>query len=109
MSRESYRKHYEFDRNTRYEAYRRAQGQCEICGTSDGLECHHILGVWYAVNFHPEISAVVIKSLANAQIVCQSCHEDIHTGDDDERLTMDEQAYYLFNLQTQAMFNDQDF
>lgn len=82
----------EFTRETRWEARQRANGRCELCGTSENLSVHHILGIEIALKFYPEISHAAIRSLANALCVCSHCHEH-----------MDRQAKINHSLPAQSL------
>lgn len=82
------RTNYEFTKETILAALRFADFRCEECHRSkpqlalDGekpyFEMHHILGIEIAVRYFPEISAEVIKSIANCEVVCRECHREIH-------------------------------
>ncbi len=71
----------EFSRETKIEALKRANWQCECCGvkkkdTKEGyLELHHRLGVMLAVHHYPEFAHTLIASLANCQVLCIPCHD----------------------------------
>jgi len=78
----------EFPRETKVDALRNADWKCEMCGvkkkeTEQGfLEIHHILPVYIAVKYYPHVSAVAIRSLANAEVLCVSCHHKRHEWED---------------------------
>lgn len=78
MSR-AIREHYEFSKATRIEALRRAEYRCEQCGKSDKevgkLFIHHKLMIEMAARYYQDISCEVIKSLANAEVLCDHCHK----------------------------------
>lgn len=76
--RRSRRKRYEFDNQTKYEAKKRAGFRCEICGKPTNLEVHHRIAIWFARDYMPQLAASVIKSLANAEVLCSDCHKQIH-------------------------------
>lgn len=110
MSRErsNHRKGYEFSRRTKREAKWQAGYACEICGDDEcSLEVHHIVGIWYARNYHPDLSATVIKSLANAQALCSDCHAEVHLADN-EFDKMDEYAHHLKLMQPKTFARDSD-
>lgn len=71
----------EFTKEVVIEALKRADFKCERCGipkeeTFEGyLEIHHILGIARAVNLYPEISHLLISSLANSRVLCIKCHQ----------------------------------
>lgn len=109
--KEKHRYNREFSRETKDEALRRAEYICEQCGVAHDtspLQIHHILGLWYAYNFHPEISSVVLKSIENAMAVCNDCHQELHNSEWWKE-EMDDQATFLFTIQTLAMFDDDEF
>lgn len=77
---------YEFTAETKLEALRRSSLKnkerlfcCEQCGKTKKqvgyLEIHHKLGIAVARRFYPQISAAVISSLANAEVLCPKCHD----------------------------------
>lgn len=106
--KERHRQNREFSKETKREALIRAEYACEQCGVhhdQSALQAHHILGLWYAYNHHPEISSVVLKSLENCMIVCPDCHDELHHSDWWEE-EMDDQAQHLLKFQTQNMFDD---
>lgn len=71
----------EFSDQTKLEALRRSNFCCERCGipkkeTFEGyLEIHHVLQICKAVSLYPEISHLLISSLANARVLCLKCHQ----------------------------------
>lgn len=72
------REKYEFAKSTKIEALQRADHTCESCGKHEKevgkLYVHHKLMIEMAIRYYPELSNLVIKSLANAECLCQSCH-----------------------------------
>jgi len=44
---------------------------------------HHVLPIFIAYNFFPEISREAITSLDNAIALCHDCHRLIHDGIDE--------------------------
>lgn len=82
MTERNKRKAYEFTRETKLEAINRSQCRCERCNKSiyeDNvrLEVHHRVPVFVA-KMYPQFSLSVIKSLANAEVLCSSCHHAEH-------------------------------
>jgi len=76
------RKPFEFKRITRETAIYRSEGRCEDCGLSTyndniKLEAHHIVPIFIARELEL-LSATIIKSLANCQVLCTDCHRDLH-------------------------------
>lgn len=81
---------YEFSKETKLEALRRAEWKCEKCGKPkrecrEGyLEIHHKLQVYLAIKYYPHIFPEVVASIDNAMVVCRDCHphedeySDIH-------------------------------
>ncbi len=65
----------DFSKWTKEHALERSDHKCEKCGSAENLQVHHILGIWLALNNCPEITKEMIKSLANAEVVCAKCHE----------------------------------
>lgn len=78
----------EFTDQTKLEALKRADFKCEDCGRTkaqlreDGekgyFEIHHRLPIYIIASEFPELSLSVIKSLANAEVLCQKCHAERH-------------------------------
>lgn len=82
MTERNRRKAYEFTKKTKLEAINRSQCRCERCDKSihkDSirLEVHHRVPVFVA-KMYPQFSLSVIKSLANAEVLCSSCHQAEH-------------------------------
>ena len=73
---------YEFDRETKIAALERAQYKCEKCGKSDDrtdrLQIHHLIAIWFCKETG-SLGLEVIKSLANTQVLCCSCHSEVHS------------------------------
>ena len=53
---------------TRKQAYERDNGQCVICGSSWGLQCHHIV-------FRSQGG---LSDLRNLACLCMQCHNQAH-------------------------------
>ncbi len=74
-----------FPRAVREEAKRRANYTCERCGRSNGrvkqLEVHHKLALWYASKYFPQLSSIILNSIANAEVLCYRCHMKLHKRD----------------------------
>ena len=75
------RQGYEFDFGVKKYALERANYRCEVCGTKgtrkNRLEVHHKIAIWVAKQY-PFIAPVVIKHIANAQVLCHDCHVKHH-------------------------------
>jgi len=73
------REAYEFSPGVKHAALERCGNRCERCGKHakevGKLYAHHKLAICIAVTYYPEISASVIKSLDNLEILCDSCHK----------------------------------
>lgn len=71
---------YEFPPHVRKEALKQAGYCCDRCGAHKNdtknkyLELHHQLGIAIAIKYYPEISPLVISSLANCRVLCYDCH-----------------------------------
>lgn len=81
---------YSFSKETILDGLRRSAKSnednlfcCERCGKTKKevgyLEAHHKLSIYFAVNYFPNISADIIKSLANLEILCPCCHKLEHS------------------------------
>lgn len=77
----SNRKQYEFDFSTKQEALEKAGYRCEWCEAQDSrtnrLEVDHAIAIWFARE-NPALTVEVIKSIANATVLCHECHADKH-------------------------------
>lgn len=87
------REAYNFSRGTKRTAKSRAEG-CERCGSSSGIQCHHLIPVNYASE--NELPPSAIKSINNCLVVCNECHESIHRYLD--YLKPEEQKTYYYAL-----------
>ena len=47
--------------------------ECQKCGNTEGLQCHHI----YPVNIEPLLSA----DIDNCMTLCTICHKEVHKKD----------------------------
>lgn len=83
---------YEFPGRVKVEAVRRSGHKCEECGLEGYVEVHHLLGIYYAVNFYPQIEPYLVSSIANAICLCLDCHHMY-----DARLK-EEHPYYAAKL-----------
>lgn len=76
-----YRDRYEFSRSVKREAKERAGWKCEQCGTKgtkqNRLEVDHKVAIWFAHKYQ-FLAPAVIQHIANAQVLCQECHEEKH-------------------------------
>ena len=92
----------EFSSNDIDFLYRKYDYKCDICGSQEKLEAHHILPIWVANEYFPSLAAWVIKSVANGRLVCEKCHDKIdHTNDWD---TFNGQALVLLNMMGRDFF-----
>ena|SRR5690606_17617066 len=88
------REAYEFSKGVKHEALQRCGNKCERCGKHKKevgkLYAHHKLAISIAIHYYPEISASVIKSLANCEILCDSCHKkaDIQARKEHEKYAL---------------------
>jgi 5-methylcytosine-specific restriction endonuclease McrA len=64
----------EFSGRTKVEALKRAGHRCEECGFDGYVEVHHLLAIYYAVNFYPQIAPYLVASLDNAKVLCPDHH-----------------------------------
>lgn len=75
---------YEFTQKTKIDALNKAHWQCEECGkkkseTKEGyLEIDHRIPIWFVLSYFPTLAPAVVKSIANARVLCKDCHERIH-------------------------------
>jgi len=86
----NYRKPFEFTKQTKTEALRRAGFSCESCGVSKRetkekyFEIHHQIAIgWYLKNKEQFyfVSHAFISSLENAMCLCVDCHTDLHRNE----------------------------
>ena len=76
-----YRRPFEFSKETKKEALRRAENKCDHCGQeTKELSIHHLISIWWAIETKC-LAVEVIKSVANASALCKDCHNDLHTRD----------------------------
>lgn len=52
--------------------YQKADGKCEICGSEEKLEAHHIVSL--RQNFSKALD------ITNGQLLCEDCHTRMHGG-----------------------------
>lgn len=77
MSRH-WRQPYEFSEETKRDALKRSENRCEECGVHEAdeqLYIHHILSCFIAKH-RPELSPEMIRSLANARVLCSKHHRE---------------------------------
>lgn len=77
-----YRRGREFSKDTKEKCYLRASGRCEVCGVETDLQAHHLLPLWFAREYFPQIAKHALASLANCQILCADCHRESHLSPD---------------------------
>lgn len=76
-------------------AFRKSGGSCERCGSKERIEVHHILPIWFAAEYFPQLAKHALISAENAQCVCHSCHVKIHRPDADESEFFNQATYLL--------------
>lgn len=76
------RNEYKFPWYVKEDAKAREQWRCAECGCAESdcenLEVHHVIPVYIAYNFFPQLSREVLISLDNALSLCTSCHTEVH-------------------------------
>jgi hypothetical protein len=58
-------------------------GRCEICGQSESIRVHHIRKLADLDRLGPEKPAwarIMAKRRRKSLVVCETCHDDIHSG-----------------------------
>jgi hypothetical protein len=58
-------------------------GRCEICGQSESIRVHHIRKLTDLDRLGPEKPAwakIMAKRRRKSLVVCETCHDDIHSG-----------------------------
>jgi hypothetical protein len=58
------------------------RNQCEICQSTDGVQVHHVrklADLDKAGGPHPTWTQIMIKRRRKTLVVCQACHDQIHT------------------------------
>lgn len=85
MSYAEKRQPFEFTAQTKQEALQRSP-VCEACGNPKNLHIDHILPVFFALKY-PVFAIELIKSLANARVLCKSCHSKRNHYDTTEILS----------------------
>jgi predicted HNH restriction endonuclease len=83
--------------------FRKSGGSCERCGSKERIEIHHILPIWFAAEYFPQLASFALISAENAQAVCHSCHVKIHRPGADESEFYN-QAIYLLSLFGNELF-----
>lgn len=78
------RRYYKFSSEVRDAALTNAGFRCEWCGTKRELGLDHIVPIFLAARMRC-LSAEVIRSLANARCLCDSCHKKRHEEELDEQ------------------------
>ncbi len=77
---------------------RRGNGQREHCGGYESkknrFEIHHCLAIWFAMECG--ISNEVIKSIADASVLCHNCHSKLHLQENRQQYA--QIAWYLFGI-----------
>ncbi len=63
-------------------SFRRSGGACEQCGSKENIEVHHILPIWVAAQYFPQLASMVLKSAENAKCLCSNCHDELHRRND---------------------------
>lgn len=75
------REPYNFSYETKIKALERSRYRCEQCGRTHSrknqLEVHHVVAIWFAREV-PALALQVITSIANAKVLCHSCHNEEH-------------------------------
>lgn len=81
MHHKERRRPYEFPPEVKKEALEKAGYACEQCGRQDNrtekLQADHRVAIWFARE-SKSLAVEVIKSIANCQILCQTCHSEKH-------------------------------
>lgn len=76
-------------------ALRKSGGVCERCQSPERIEVHHILPIWVAQEYFPQLATFALISAQNAQALCHECHTEEHRGDESRFFI---QAMYLLSL-----------
>lgn len=82
----------EFSGHTKIAALKRADHKCEECGFDGYVEVHHLLAIYYAVNFYPQIAPYLVSSIDNAKVLCGDCHRHYDAQEKNEH------SYYAAKL-----------
>lgn len=53
--------------------YKKSDGKCEMCGSEENLEAHHIIGL------NKDFSKAL--DIENGQLLCDTCHKKLHKGE----------------------------
>ena len=77
-------------------ALRKSGGGCERCGSKEQIEINHILPIWFAAEYFPQIASWALKSAQNAEALCHKCHVEYHRENDEIKFM--EQAMVLITL-----------
>ena len=84
LEKKNRKKSYFFKHETKELAIKKAKYKCECCGSKfnendcQKAELHHLLPIWAIYKNCPEMSAEIIRSLANAVVLCHDCHSLLH-------------------------------
>ncbi len=68
-----------FSEATKQEAFEFANYCCERCGKKIELEAHHLLPIWFCLEFVPQAFLPLINHVINAEIICDDCHDEEHS------------------------------
>lgn len=76
------RNEYKFPAYLKYEVRENQQYCCANCGKHDSevgtLQIHHVLPIYIAYNFFPQITQDALRSIENAVGLCENCHTKVH-------------------------------
>lgn len=78
----------EFSRATKIQALKNAEFSCEVCGVyktdteEQYLEIHHILPLYIAEKYFPQVTDGMLTSILNASVLCCHHHDQIHQYED---------------------------
>ena len=63
------------------------QGPCVCCGTTENIQIHHVKKLSRLDKSKSRLS-IIMATLSRKQVpVCRKCHEDIHSGRYDKRVS----------------------
>lgn len=70
---------HEFGMHTRNMKYAETGGACEKFGClNKGVEIHHIVPIWWATEYFPQVAPQLLAIIDNAELLCREHHETAH-------------------------------
>lgn len=75
-----------FSNATKEKAFEYAKFRCERCNSKIKLQAHHLLPIWFLLEFVSPAFLPLINHVINAEIICRDCHDEEHLEWPEEEL-----------------------